>query len=251
VCLHLAWWLESERNIVCSAHRVVSNYIPCGFYPETLKWHVPLCCANWTEEAQVKQRVAYGFSSLIVALEICVPLRALDLGNAWTAIIMDPRNGEDCYPLSGQSLWRDFTVKLLRRLPVLWQGNCPAIGSRVWLWDSILVIQPSNDSCAGRCSLWNLHSLKRLAFHGWYARVWLSLAWSNVREDMCYCREDRIADSRRQARNHEQWAGACSISCYVMPIRIVLLVMDTFGAGCCSRIQANVAFLTLSILLLV
>jgi len=131
------------------------------------------------------------------------------------------------------------------------KGIVLAIASRVWLWDSILVIQPSNDSCAGRCSLWNLHSLKRLAFHGWYARVWLSLAWSNVREDMCYCREDWIADSRRQARNHEQWAGACSISCYVMPIRIVLLVMDTFGAGCCSRIQANVAFLTLSILLLV
>ena len=41
------------------------------------------------------------------------------------------------------------------------------------------------------------------------------------------------------------------ISCYVMLIRINLLVMDTFGAGCFSRIRANVALLKLSILLLV
>ena len=59
---------------------------------------------------------------------MCLPLRALELGNAWTAIIMDTRNGQDCYPLSGQRLWCDFTVKLLRRLPVLWQGNCHGNG---------------------------------------------------------------------------------------------------------------------------
>ena len=175
------------------------------------KWHFPLCCAIWTEEARVKQRVAYGFSSLIVALEMCLPLRALELGNAWTAIIMDPRNGEDCYPLSDQRLWCDFTVKLLRRLPVLWQGSCH--GNRfkglTLKFDSRHAT--FNDSCAGRCSLWKLHSLKRPSFHGWYARVWLSLAWSNVRENMCYCREDWIADSRRQAGNHKQWADGWSI----------------------------------------
>ena len=106
---------------MCSAHWVVSNYIPCGFYPETLKWHFPLCCANWKEEARVKQRVAYGFSSLIVALEICLSLRALELGKSGTAIIMDNRNAEDCYPLScpteywffqlGLWLWCYFTDK--------------------------------------------------------------------------------------------------------------------------------------------
>ena len=84
---------------MCSAHWVVSKYIPCGFYSETLKWHFLLCCANWTEEAQVKQRVSYGFSSLIMALEICLSLRALELGKSWTAIILDNSNGEDCYPL--------------------------------------------------------------------------------------------------------------------------------------------------------
>jgi len=59
------------------------------------------------EEARVKQRVAYGFSSLLLALKICLLLlvRALELGNAWTEIIMDTRNGEDCYQSSGQRLW--------------------------------------------------------------------------------------------------------------------------------------------------
>jgi len=51
VCLHLAWLLKSERNIVCSAHWVVNNYIPQGFHPEILKWHFPLCCANMNRGA--------------------------------------------------------------------------------------------------------------------------------------------------------------------------------------------------------
>jgi len=72
--------------------------------------------------------VAYGFSSLLLALEIYLPVRALEIGNAWTAIIMDTRNGEYFYPLSGQRLWCDFTVKLLRRLPVLWLGSCHGNG---------------------------------------------------------------------------------------------------------------------------
>jgi len=120
-----------------------------------------------------------------------------------------------------------------------------------------------NDSCAGRCSLSKLHSLKRLSFHGWCARVWLLVACSNVREIMCYCQR-RFNCGRTKTSKELQAIGWClihsrclaprlcrSISCYVMPIRVILHVMDAFGAGCYSRIQANVAWLTLLILLLV
>ena len=152
------------------------------------KWHFLLCFANWTEEARVKQRVEYGFSSLLLALEIYLPLRALELGNAGTAIDMDTRNTEDLYPLSGQRLWCDLFVKLLRRLPVLWQQNCydNRFKGLTLRFDSRHAT--FNDSCASHCSL-----------------------WSNVRENMCYCREGSIADSRRQARTYKQWAGAWSI----------------------------------------
>jgi len=90
---------------------------------------------NWIGRPLNEQPVAWSdswsqFSSLLLALKICLPLRALELGNAWTTIIMDTGNGEDCYPLSGQRLRCDFTVKLLRRLPVLWQGNCHGNGSK-------------------------------------------------------------------------------------------------------------------------
>ena len=117
------------REILCALRiELLAITFHVDFILRYFKWHFPLCFANWTEEARVKQRVAYGFSSLLLALEIRLPLRALELGNAWTAIIMDTRNGEDCYPLSGQRLWCDFTVKLLRRLPVLWQWNCHGNG---------------------------------------------------------------------------------------------------------------------------
>jgi len=46
-------------------------------------------------------------------------------------------------------------------------------------------------------------------------------------------------------------ADPFSIFCNVMPIRVILHVMDAFGADCWSRIRSNVALLTLSILLLV
>ena len=60
-----------------------------------------LCVAQiWTEEPWVKQRVTYSLTSLLLALKICLLLRALELGKSWTAIIIDTRNGEDCYPLS-------------------------------------------------------------------------------------------------------------------------------------------------------
>jgi len=139
---------------VCSAHRVVSNYIPCEFYPETLEWHVPLCCANWAEEARVKQRVAYGFSILIVALEIYLPLRALELGNAWIAIIMDTRNERTAthYPAQ-QNI--EFSTGSVIMVWLYWQGSTPTaislartlifmeIASMGRLWDSILIMQPS------------------------------------------------------------------------------------------------------------
>jgi len=214
---------------VCSAHRVVSNYIPFGFYPETLKWHVPSYCANWTEEARVKKRVANGFSSLLLALEICLPLRALELSSAWTAIIMDTRNGENCYPLSGQRLWCDFTVKLLRRLPVFWQGNCHGNGfKRLTLrFDSHQ--EPSTTS------------------------VLAAVHFEVMCEKMCFCREHWISDSRKQVRNYKQWAGGWSILDFLLcdANSNNFACDDTFGAGCSSRIRANVALLTLSILLLV
>jgi len=147
-----------------------------------------LCVSQIERRRPESRKGLHGFSSLLLALEMCLPLRALELGNAWTAIDVDTRNGEDCYPLSGQRLWCDFFVKLLLRLPVLWQRNCH--GNRfkglTLRFDSRHATY--NDSCAGHCSL-----------------------WSNVRENMCYCREDSIADSRRQARTYKQWAGAWSI----------------------------------------
>ena len=75
-------------------------------------------------------------------------------------------------------------------------------------------------------------------------------AWSNVRGNMCYCQWRFNCGLTKQARNYKQWAGAdlFSISCYVRPI---LYMMDAFGADCYSRIRANVALLTLSLLLLV
>jgi len=60
-----------------------------------------LCVAQiWTEEPWIKERVTYRLTSFLLALEICLLLRALELGKSWTAIIIDNRNGEDCYPIS-------------------------------------------------------------------------------------------------------------------------------------------------------
>jgi len=63
--------------------------------------------------------------------------------------------------------------------------------------------------------------------------------------------ELRTHEDRQGITSNGLMADPFSISCYVMPIRVILLVMNTFGAGCCSRIRANMALLTLSILLLV
>ena len=60
----------------------------------------------------------------------------------------------------------------------------------------------------------------------------------------------RIHEDRQGLTSNGLVPDPFSISCYVMLIRVSLLMMDTFGAGCCSRVRANVALLTLSILLL-
>jgi len=52
--------------------------------------------------------VASGLFSLIMALKICLLLRVLELANAWTAIIIDNRNGEDCYLLSCPTKYSSF-----------------------------------------------------------------------------------------------------------------------------------------------
>ena len=117
--------------------QVVSNYFLCGFDPKTLKWHFSLCCTNWTQEDRAKQRVAFGSSNLIVASQMCLSLKALELGKAWTAIIMDTRNIEDSYPLSypikhwsfnwvsdcGVTLLASFYAKFLwQRYSFSWQS---------------------------------------------------------------------------------------------------------------------------------
>ena len=169
--------------------------------------------------------MAYGFSSLLLALEICLQLRALELGNAWTAIIMDTRNGEDCYPLSGQRLWCDFTVKLLRRLPVLWQGNCHGNGFKGLTLRFDSHQEPST-------------TLVLAAVHFEVMCEKNVLFAVNI--------EFRTHEDRQGITSNGLVADPFSISCYVMPIRVILLVMDTFGAGAahvfglmwhCSRFQ--------------
>jgi len=165
------------REILCALRielLAITFYV--NFVLRHFEWNFPLCFANWTEEARVKQRVVYGFSGLLLALEICLLLRALEFGKAWTAIMMDTRNGEDRYPLSGQRLWCDFTLKLLCRLPVLWQGSCHGNG-----------------------------------FKGLTLRFNSRQKPSITLVLMCFCREHWISDSCRQARNYKQWAGGWSI----------------------------------------
>jgi len=137
---------------------------------------------------------------------------------------MDTRNGEDCYPLSGQRLkwlYRQVTTptasSLARKLSWQWLQGFDAeirFSSRTF-----------NDSCGGRFSL-----------------------WSNVRGKCAFAVkiELRTHEDRQGITSNELVADPFSISCYVMPIWVILLVMDTFGAGAahvfrlmwhCSRFQ--------------
>jgi len=246
----MAWWLKSERHIVYSAHWVVSNYIPYGFYPDTLKWHFPLCCANWTEEARIKQRVAYGFSSLLVVLEIYLSPRALELGKSWTANIMDTCNEEDCYPISCPTeywfcnwsvimVWLQCRVCIQTSIFLARILIFIAIASRVWHWDSILIMQPSTTLVLAAVHFRNCTHLN--SYHFSVDVPGCGFRWHVVMcKKLCaIASEDSIVDSRRQARNYKQWAG-------VWPILDILLrnakssnFAYVFGAGCCSRIQAN------------
>jgi len=53
----------------------------------------------------------------------------------------------------------------------------------------------------------------------------------------------RIHEDRQGLTSNGLEPNPFSISCYVMPIRVIWLMVDTFGAGCCSRIQSNFVFL--------
>jgi len=61
----------------------------------------------------------------------------------------------------------------------------------------------------------------------------------------------RTHEGKQEITSNGLVSDPFSISCYVMRIRVNLHMIDAFGAGCYSRIPANVAWLTLSILLLV
>jgi len=251
---------------VCSAHRVVNNYIPCGFHPETLRWHFPLCCSDWTEEARVKQGVAYEFSSLLLALKICLSLKALELRKSWTAIIMDTHNGEDCSPLYCPTEywvfnwvcdWGQFgvwlqcqdstptTISLARTLIFM------VIISRVWLWYSILIMEPSMTLVLAVVHFWNCtHSN---SYHFTVDEPWCDFRWHAVmcKKICAIASENSIAnEDKQETTNNGLVSDPFSISCYVMPIRVILHMMDAFGAGCYSRIQANVAWLTFLLFLL-
>jgi len=100
-----------------------------------------------------------------------------------------------------------------------------AMASRVWLWDSILVRNLQWLLC------WPLFTLK------YCARKKCAFA-VNI--------EFRTHEDRQGITSNGLVADPFSISCYMMPIRVILLVMDTFGAGAahvfglmwhCSRFQ--------------
>ena len=131
-----------------------------------------------------------------------------------------------------------------------WRGLLPIIGSEIMVWLYCQVTTPTasslarklswqwlqgfdfeirfssgtfNDSCTGRCSL-----------------------WSNVREKCAFAVKIELQthEDRQGITSNGLVADPFSISCYVMPIGVILL--HTFGAGAahvfglmwhCSRFQ--------------
>jgi len=85
------------------------------------------------------------------------------------------------------------------------------ITSTVWLWDLILIMQPSMTLVMAVVHFWNCTHLNGYHFTVDVPGCDFALACSNVQESMCYCRWRLIVDSRRQARNYTQWAGVWSI----------------------------------------
>ena len=155
----------------------------------------------------------------------------------------------------GRWLWCDFTVKFLRRLPFLWQGHS-------FPWQSLqgFDFEILFSSCNLQWLLcWPLFTFEiALTLTAIISRLMclgFGFRWHAVMfEKICaIASEDSIAGSRRQARNYKQWAGAWSILDILLrnTNSIILHMMNAFGAVCYSRIQANVSWLTLSILMLV
>jgi len=91
------------------------------------------------------------------------------------------------------------------------------ITSTVWLWDLILIMQPSMTLVMAIVRFWNCTHLNGYHFTADVPGCDFALACSNVRESMCYCRWRLIVDSRRQARNYKQWAGVWSILEILLP----------------------------------
>ena len=152
---------------------------------------------------------------------------------------------------------RDYGVTL----PSSYYADCQffgkeivmAIASRIWLWDLIFVMQPSVTLVLAAVHFGNCTHLN--AYHFTVDMPGCGFRWHEVIfEKICAIAvkiQLQIHEDRQGLTSNGRVPGPFSISCYVMPIRVILLMMDAFGAGCCSRKQANVALLTLSILLLV
>ena len=195
-----------------------------------------LCVAQiWTEEARVKQRVANRFASLKVALKIRLSLRALELGTSkswtkhygypqWRRLLPTILPSRILIFQMGRWLLYDFIVKFLRRLQFLGQGYSFA-------WQSLqgFDLEIRFSSSAMTLVLAVVHFRNCTHLNGYHFTV--TVKCSDVAPD------------------------PLSISCYLMPIPVILhmmdCMMDAFGVGCCWCIQATVAWLTLSILLLV
>jgi len=136
---------------------------------------------------------------------------------------MDTRNG-GLLPIIGSE------IKVT--LPSSYYADCQFFGKEIVMarlqgfdFEIRISSRTFNDSCAGRCSL-----------------------WSNVREKCAFAVKIKLRthEDRQGITSNELVADPFSISCYVMPIRVILLVMDTFGAGAarvfrlmwhCSRFQ--------------
>jgi len=91
------------------------------------------------------------------------------------------------------------------------------------------------------------------SYHFTVDEPWCDFRWHAVmcKKICAIASENSIAnEDKQETTNNGLVSDPFSISCYVMPIRVILHMMDAFGAGCYSRIQANVAWLTLLLFLL-
>jgi len=133
-----------------------------------------------------------------------------------------------------------------------WRGLLPIIGSEIMVWLYRQVTTPTASSLARKLSWQWLQGfdfeirLSSGTFHDSCAGC--CSHWSNVREKCAFAVniEFWTHENRQGITSNGLVADPFSIACYVMPIRVILLVMDTFGAGAahvfglmwhCSRFQ--------------